>query len=116
MTRLTNGLITLPMLAAMVFVLGGASPPATPLRDLKLKSVSVDVPQDFEQLFPDGPDVEAVNANCRACHSPSMVLVQPQLSKAVWEKEVTKMISTYHAPIPEGEVPKIVNYLSNIKN
>jgi hypothetical protein len=26
------------------------------------------------------------------------------------------MISTYHAPIPEGEVPKIVNYLSSIKN
>ena len=37
MTRLTKGLITLPMLAAMVFVLGGAGPPATPLRDLRLR-------------------------------------------------------------------------------
>jgi cytochrome c5 len=106
----------LPALAALLLVLGGASPPATLLPNLKLKSVSADVPQDFEQLFPDGPDSEAVNTNCRACHSPSMVLVQPQLSKAVWEKEVAKMISTYHAPIPEGEVPKIVNYLSSIRN
>jgi hypothetical protein len=100
----------------MLLVLGGASPPAKPLRNLKVTSVSVDVPQDFEQLFPVGPDVEAVNTNCRACHSPSMVLVQPQLSKAAWEKVVVKMISVYHAPIPEGEVSKIVNYLSSIKN
>ncbi|WP_295635877.1 cytochrome c [Novosphingobium sp.] len=116
MTGPKSGLIALPALAVMLFVLGGASPPAKLLRNLKLTSVSVDVPQDFEQLFPEGPDVESVNTNCRACHSPSMVMVQPRLSKAVWEKEVAKMITTYHAPIPEGEVPKIVNYLSSIKN
>ncbi len=105
------------MAGALLVLLGGFGPERSPSppRDFTLKSASIELPQDFDQMFPDGPDVDAVNGNCRACHSPSMVLVQPKLPKAGWEKIVTKMVTAYHAPIAAGDVPKIVNYLDHLK-
>jgi len=87
----------------------GAS--AKPAPRLMLRSVSVSLPQDFASEYPEGAGVDAVNANCRACHSTSMVLVQPPLSAEEWHKEVRKMIDVYKAPIPEDQVEPITRYL-----
>src|SRR5579859_6066488 len=78
-----------------------------------LKSVSVDLPAGDRQ-FPGGPAADAINNNCTACHSPGMVLTQPNLSKAAWEGEVQKMINAYKAPVEQKDVPAIVAYL--VKN
>lgn len=75
------------------------------------RNVRVSLPQDFDVEYPAGPGVEAVNANCRACHSPSMVLTQPPLSAEEWHKEVRKMIDVYKAPIAEDQVEAITSYL-----
>jgi hypothetical protein len=44
-----------------------------------------------------------------------MVLNQPVLSKSAWQAEVTKMIQFYKAPVSEGDVPAIVDYLARMK-
>jgi hypothetical protein len=41
-----------------------------------------------------------------------MALNQPPLSREEWHKEVRKMIDTYKAPVPEDQVPAIVNYFA----
>ncbi|MDE1917053.1 MAG: cytochrome c [Sphingomonadales bacterium] len=79
-----------------------------------LRSVTVSLPQDFDQDYPKGEYVDAVNANCRACHSTSMVLMQPPLSAEEWHKEVRKMIDVYKAPIPEDQVEAITRYLASL--
>ena len=85
---------------------GAASAQTAP----ELKSVTVDLPAGDRQ-FPGGAAADAINNNCTACHSPGMVLNQPNLPKATWEAEVHKMISVYKAPIEDADVPAIVAYL-----
>lgn len=75
-----------------------------------LKSVTVDLPAGDRQ-FSGGAAADAINNNCTACHSPGMVLNQPNLPKATWEAEVHKMIGVYKAPIEDADVPAIVAYL-----
>lgn len=80
-------------------------------KDFKLTSESIELPSDADQVFPDGPGAEAMNNNCRACHSPSMVLVQPPLTHDQWVHEVDKMRDTFKAPIDEAAIPDIIAYL-----
>ena len=93
-----------------------ASPPAltsVTADDVTLRSVAVDLP-DRGVTFP-GPGSDAVNNNCLTCHSAGMVLNQPEMSRTVWQGEVEKMIGTYKAPIAQGDVGAIVDYLANLK-
>jgi cytochrome c553 len=80
---------------------------------ITFKSTSVDLPAG-DSLFP-GPDADAINNNCLACHSPDMVLNQPPLPKPTWEAEVHKMITAYKAPVDEKDVGAIVDYLVKTK-
>lgn len=80
-------------------------------KDFKLVSASQDFPDGADEEYPAGPNADALNNNCRACHSPSMVTVQPPLAHDEWVKEVGKMMNTFKAPVPEEEVPKILDYL-----
>jgi len=93
------------------------APPATPAtvtgRGVTLRSVSVDLPFG-KASFPGGPAAKAVNDNCLVCHSASMVLNQPKLSRTTWQSEVDKMQVTYKAPITASDVPAMVKYLSGL--
>ena len=42
---------------------------------------------------------------------PKYITLQPPLSREAWTASVTKMRTTYGGPIPEEQVPKIVDYL-----
>jgi mono/diheme cytochrome c family protein len=72
---------------------------------------------DETASFKPGPNLETVQGNCGSCHSADYVVTQPQgpaFKKAFWEAEVTKMIKVYGAPIDEADVPKIVDYLTQV--
>jgi mono/diheme cytochrome c family protein len=72
---------------------------------------------DETAAFKPGPNLEIVQGNCGACHSADYIVTQPQgpaFKKAFWEAEVTKMIKVYGAPIDEADVPKIVDYLTQV--
>jgi hypothetical protein len=78
------------------------------------QSVNADLP--FGDLaFPDGPGSDLINDNCLACHSAEMVLTQPPLNRTTWQAEVDKMRAVYKAPIAEGDVKAIVDYLVRIR-
>ncbi|MGQ3301066.1 c-type cytochrome [Reyranella sp.] len=79
-----------------------------------LKSVSVDLPTSTV-VFPGGATAETINANCLSCHSAGMVLTQPNLPKATWAGIVDKMIHAYKAPVDDGEMAAIVDYLATTK-
>lgn len=74
-----------------------------------LQSVDVQLPADLGG-YP-GPSSSALNINCTACHSASMVLYQPTLSPAKWLEEVNKMRNTYGAQIDEADVDQLVSDL-----
>ncbi|WP_426439262.1 hypothetical protein [Bradyrhizobium genosp. P] len=78
-----------------------------------LTSQSIDLPDDASQ-FPDGPNAAAINDNCLACHSSSMVLNQPRLSRPQWKSIVDKMRHVYKAPVSDGDAAKIVDYLEHL--
>jgi mono/diheme cytochrome c family protein len=81
---------------------------------LSLKSVGVDLPPGAD-MFPNGPDADAMNNNCLACHSADMVLNQPALPKTEWQAEVEKMRTAYKAPIDPKDVDAILDYLVSVK-
>ena len=79
------------------------------------KPLTYQLPEETTAFKP-GPNLDAAQGNCGACHSADYVLTQPPQApdkkKGFWETEVTKMIKVYGAPINQADVPKIVEYLS----
>jgi mono/diheme cytochrome c family protein len=76
--------------------------------------VSYTLPEETAALKP-GPNLEAAQNNCTACHSADYIQTQPRgpkFKKDFWQAEVTKMIKVYGAPIADADVPKIVDYLA----
>jgi mono/diheme cytochrome c family protein len=70
---------------------------------------------DETVAFKPGPNLEAVQNNCTACHSADYIKTQPQgpkYKKDFWQAEVTKMIKLYGATIDDADVSKIVDYLA----
>jgi hypothetical protein len=78
-----------------------------------ITSTNVELPPG-DALFQGGSSADAIN-NSLASHSADMVLNQPALSRSAWDSEVHKMIKAYKAPIDEGDVPAIVDYLVSTK-
>lgn len=78
------------------------------------KPITFELPADTTQFKP-GPHLDVVQGNCGACHSADYVQTQPtgpKFKKDFWQAEVTKMIKVYGAPIEDGDVGKIVDYLA----
>lgn len=109
---------TPPYSAALAKQLAANGPHAAPAfaeaAGLKLRSVGFDLPTS-DRAFPPGPGAELIGKDCAACHSAGMILTQPQLTRAEWTGEVTKMIKVYKAPVPEEDVAGIVTYLAALK-
>jgi hypothetical protein len=59
------------------------------------------------------PAAITVRARCTGCHSVDYVLMNAGILKREgWEAEVKKMITVMGAPVPEEEIPAIVDYLA----
>ncbi len=94
------------------------APPVAPsvaAGGVTLRSVNINLPGS-DRTFPGGASADAINKNCLLCHSASMVLTQPGLSRAEWQGEVDKMLNSYKAPIPAEDVPAIVDYLAKLSD
>jgi mono/diheme cytochrome c family protein len=69
---------------------------------------------DETAALADGPNLDIAQGNCSACHSADYITTQPRPlpnPQAFWTAEVVKMQKLYGAPIEDGDVPKIVDYL-----
>lgn len=61
------------------------------------------------------PGSKLVRQHCLACHSADYVVSQPSDStREYWERTVVKMRTAFGAPIPDGDIPPMVDYL--VKN
>ena len=88
---------------------GGGSSKRTknPVQEITLPQYPVEMPA--------GPNLAEFQQHCLLCHSARYVTMQPRFSRAVWEKEVKKMVDAYGAPITPAEQQQIVEYLVAIK-
>lgn len=76
------------------------------------KPVPYAAPRETARLLP-GPDFKVANGYCTACHSADYITTQPRkVGAGFWQGEVTKMVKTYGAPIPDADAKKIVVYLN----
>lgn len=82
-------------------------------RSAEFADLTVTLPEDTG-AFPAGLGVQAVTANCGACHSPSMILTQPKLTRDQWKANIKKMREVYKAPIDPAAEPAILAYLEGI--
>ncbi len=94
------------VLLTLALALTGCASPSS----FAFRNTSVTLPQD-PMILPEGPGKDDVATNCLACHSASMILTQPRLTRKEWESEVAKMAKAYRAPIDVIAVPHIVDYL-----
>jgi hypothetical protein len=99
------------MLAAPALL--GITPTGAASSPIDFKSVKVELPFG-DRMFP-GPNADAINNNCLACHSAGMVLTQPRLPRKTWQAEVEKMRAAYKAPVADQDVGPIVDYLVGLK-
>lgn len=81
--------------------------------EVTFEDVAITLPEDPIDLpdLPDLPGRDAVVANCTACHSPSTMLQQPQVSREKWESQVKKMVEVYKAPVDPAAIPAIIDYM-----
>jgi len=75
---------------------------------------SIVLPQ-YPPELPRGPHLDTYQKDCLTCHSTRYVTMQPPFSRAVWEKEVKKMIDAYGATIPDADQREIVDYLVAVR-
>ncbi|MEW5973915.1 MAG: cytochrome c [Pseudomonadota bacterium] len=97
---------SIPMLA---LVLGSLTSTGAAVAE-PLGTVSITLPPETAQYKP-GPGVEIVRKNCTACHSADYVYMQPPLTEAQWRATVAKMKKAMNAPIADGDIDTIVQYL-----
>lgn len=93
---------------ALVVLAGGlaASAPAG--------AKSIVLPPDGVTLKPsDLPGFAKAQSNCVSCHSAEYMLYQPATApRAYWEAMVRRMKDVFKAPVPDADMPAIVDYLA----
>jgi predicted cobalt transporter CbtA len=93
----------IPVLVGALATVGAVAPA------LGLK---IELPKETATLKA-GPGLEAVNAQCLACHSVDYIITQPRDKPlAFWKAEVEKMKKVYGAPIPDDQIDPVADYLA----
>ena len=98
------------MRAALIMVLALTACSEQPQSKFAFTDVAVRLPADTA-TFPVREGVEAMTANCAGCHSTSMILLQPALTRDEWKAEIKKMREVYKAPVDPAAEPAILAYL-----
>ena len=110
----TSQKMLLALSIAGLFLTASAQQGATPAKSANKNVHQIDLP-DLPPKLPAGPHADTFENRCTLCHSARYVAMQPRFPKAVWEKEVKKMVDAYGAPITTEEQVQIVEYLVAIK-
>jgi mono/diheme cytochrome c family protein len=117
------GAVPLPDVGgATVAAPAAAAEPAVPKKKGSAKArgpsldqtVTVALPPG-DDVYPDKPGAVVVDRNCLSCHSPEIVANQPSLSRAQWAAVIGKMRDAYKAPIADGDVQTILDYLVSLR-
>lgn len=85
-------------------------PPSITAGGFTLVSASIELPEDPSHF--EGPHAELLESRCTACHSASMVQVQPPMNAEKWTGIVKKMRETYGAQLDDADAATIVTSLA----
>jgi len=59
------------------------------------------------------PGYQKAMANCTSCHSAEYMQYQPPTApRKYWDAMVHRMKSVFHAPVPDADMPDIIDYLA----
>jgi sulfite dehydrogenase (cytochrome) subunit B len=74
---------------------------------------SIELPPDGTQLkASDLPGYAKAQGLCVACHSAEYMLYQPpNAGRAYWDTMVKRMKTVFKAPVPDDDIPMLVDYL-----
>ena len=74
---------------------------------------TLSLPQDGVQLKASTlPGYAKAQAQCVACHSAEYMLYQPaNAPRGYWENMVKRMQQVFKAPVNDGDIPDLVDYL-----
>ncbi|WP_293983295.1 cytochrome c [Sphingobium sp.] len=92
---------------------GERAPQSSERTVTRLQSDSIVLPDDTGG-FGGSAAGKLLEARCTACHSASMILRQPPLSREQWTATVIKMREAYKAPVAEGETEAVVDALMTV--
>lgn len=98
-----------------LFVAIGVVIPAAMQPMLAAAPLPYEAPPETTELKP-APGIDTAKVYCGICHSVDYIVTQPRgpdFGENFWQAEVTKMIKTFGAPIPEADAMIIVDYLAN---
>jgi hypothetical protein len=77
------------------------------------QKVAYRLPPEPQVKLPPGTDAELAEGTCAACHSLDYIKHQPpNMGRAFWNAEVTKMREAYGADIDDETAQKIAAYLA----
>ena len=77
----------------------------------RLVALEIQLPPETA-VFKQAPGAEIANGQCLICHSVEYVATQPPMARAAWKASVQKMQQKYGAPIPDGQVEALADYLT----
>ena len=83
------------------------------LLPLAAAAKEIELPEDGISWQPSPlPGFEAVRKHCSGCHSAHYAAYQPPTTpRGYWEAQVKRMKAVFKAPVPEDQLPLIVDYL-----
>lgn len=104
------------VLAGAALLLAGAArkPIVAATGGLRIVSSKIDLPGDDIAIEGDA-DAPLVQMNCLACHSASMITVQPKMDAAHWAAEVDKMRGVYKAPVSDEDATRLPAILARMQ-
>ena len=100
----------LPAMAAALTIAAASFGLSNPAR---AGSKTIELPADGVVLKPSAlPGYAKAQANCATCHSAEYMQYQPATApRAYWEAMAKRMKLVFKAPIPDDDIPLIVEYL-----
>jgi len=100
----TRGLLSVAVLLGAAVALGPA----------RAVTKTIELPPDGVQLKPSElPGYAKARNDCVACHSAEYMRYQPPTApRAYWDAMVKRMKVVFKAPIPDEDMPAIVDYLA----
>ena len=113
MTGQENALLSEHEITEIVSYLGNhfnLDPPAASHADPD-GLMSADFSIDWALLLPEQEGKERVVAYCSSCHGLKIVL-QSRKGWDAWYNNITWMVDTFDAPVPDGEITILADYLS----
>lgn len=84
------------------------------IASMPVSALEITLPAETASFRPSPlPGFGLVQPHCLSCHSADYVASQPPDStREYWEHTVAKMKTAFGAPIPDADIPSIIDYLA----